>query len=310
MVSRTVTSGSKRAILLLVLAAAMLPATASARLRVVTTTQDPGSIVKAIGGDRVAVTTLCKGFQDPHFLDAKPSYMLELNEADLLVVIGLGLEIGSVPTLTTGARNDKVLPGKAGFLDLSTGITPLEVLPIADRSQGDIHPNGNPHYWSDPENGRIMAREIGARLDQLDPDGKATYDANLAAWEKQLDAKEALWAAQMAPLKGAKIVTYHESWPYFARRYDLEIVDQVEPKPGIPPTPAHTLDLIRLMQDQKVKIILMESFYDAKVAQLIADKTGARLLVVPGSVHGDPGVPDYFALIDEIVAELSKTAKS
>src|SRR4051812_25942961 len=184
--------------LTLLAAAALFAAPARAKLNVVTTTQDPAAIIRAIGGDRVNVKALCKGYQDPHFLDAKPTFMVDLNRADLFEVIGLDLEIGYSPSLIAGAHNEKIAVGQPGYLDLSQGITPLELVPIADRAQGDIHPNGNPHYWLDPENGRLMARSIAARLSQIDPEGKATYDANLAAFEKQLTAKESEWSAKMA----------------------------------------------------------------------------------------------------------------
>ncbi|HVO29720.1 MAG TPA: zinc ABC transporter substrate-binding protein, partial [bacterium] len=157
----------------------------AAKIKVVTTTQDPAALTRAIGGDRVEVTALCKGFQDPHFLDAKPSYALTIHKANLVEEIGLELEVGYLPSLVPQSRNPEVQAGTKGFLDLSAGITPIEIVPVADRSEGDVHPNGNPHYWLDPENGRIMAREIAARLADVDPSGKATYEKNLADFEKQ-----------------------------------------------------------------------------------------------------------------------------
>ncbi len=279
---------------------------ALAKVNIVTTTQDPAALARAVGGDHVDVTALAKGYQDPHFLEAKPSYMVKLNRADLVVVIGLDLEAGYLSALLAGARNEKVMPGQKGFLDLGTVIQPLEVVPMADRSQGDIHPNGNPHYWLDPENARLMARAIAARLDDVDPQHKADYDKNLADFEKKLGEKEAEWQQRMAPLKGQGVVTYHRSWSYFARRYDLTVVDFIEPKPGIPPTPAHTLEVIRTMQGRGVRIILMENFYDSQVADFIAQKTGAKVVVVPNSVNGDKGVDTYFDLLDRITGELSK----
>ncbi len=282
---------------------------AQAKLKVVATTQDPAAITRAIGGDRVTVSALCKGYQDPHFLDAKPSYMLELNKADLVESIGLDLEIGYISSLVAGSRNPKIVLGKPGYLDLSGTIQPLEVVPAADRGQGDIHPNGNPHYWVDPESGRLMAREIAARLGELDPAGKEVYSKNLADFEKQLDVKEAEWSKKMAPLANSSIVAFHKSWSYFAKRYSLNIVDFVEPKPGIPPNPAHTLELIKMMKAKNVKVILMENFYDTKVPQLIAEKTGARLVTVPNSVNGEESVKTYFDLFDRIVGELEKASK-
>jgi zinc/manganese transport system substrate-binding protein len=294
--------------LLLAISASAIALPAQAKLKVVTTTQDPGAITRAIGGDRVSVTSLCKGYQDPHFLDAKPSFMLELNKADLMEVIGLDLEIGYVPSLVQGARNPKIQPGQDGYLDLSQFITPLEVIAVADRGQGDIHPNGNPHYWTDPENGRLMARGIAERLTKLDPGGKDVYAKNLADFEKQLDAKEAEWAKAMEPLKGKPIITYHKSWSYFAKRYDLDVVGFVEPKPGIPPTPAHTLEIIKLVQEKGAKVILMESFYDKRVPDLMAAKSGAHVASVPNSVGGEDGVNDYFGLFDKIVGTVAKAA--
>ncbi|HUJ26815.1 MAG TPA: metal ABC transporter substrate-binding protein [Myxococcales bacterium] len=285
-------------------ALALLAAPAWAKLNVVTTTQDPAAIVRAIGGDRVEVKALCKGYQDPHFLDAKPTFMVALNRADLFVVIGLDLEIGYAPSLIAGSHNDAVVPGQPGYLDLSRFITPLEVVPVADRSQGDIHPNGNPHYWLDPENGRLMARGIAAKLGELDAEGKAMYDANLAAFEKELTAKEAEWAAKMKPLSGDSVVTFHKSWSYFARRYNLEVVGTVEPKPGIPPTAQHTLEVIKIVRQHNVKIVLMENFYDRRMPDLIASNTSAKVVQVPNSVGGEESVKTYFDLFDRITGSI------
>jgi zinc/manganese transport system substrate-binding protein len=290
------------------LAVALLPHIAHAKLRVVTTTQDPAAITRAIGGDRVSVTPLAKGYQDPHFLDAKPSYMLELNRADLVEAIGLELEIGYLPSLLAGARNPKVLPGQPGFLDLSTAITPLEVKPTADRSQGDIHPSGNPHYWLDPENGRKMAAAIAERLTALDASGKDVFTANLAAFNTELDARMLVWKDRMAPLKGKPIVTFHASWPYFARAFGVEVVAFVEPKPGIPPSANHTVEVIKRMQADNVKILLIENFYDARVPKLIASKVSGSVVQVPNSVAGEDKVKTYFDLFDRITNALAEAA--
>lgn len=278
---------------------------ALAKLNVVTTTQDPAAITRAIGGDRVNVKALAKGYQDPHFVDAKPTYMVDLNRADLFEIIGLDLEIGYAPSLITGAHNDKIKPGQPGYLDLSQFIHPLEVVAAADRGQGDIHPAGNPHYWLDPENGRLMARGIAARLTELDPEGKAAYSANLAAFEKTLTAKEDEWAKKLARLSGQPVITYHRSWSYFANRYKLAVVEFVEPKPGIPPTPGHTLELIKLVQSRGIKLILMELFYDKRYPELIASKTPVKIAAVPNSVGGTEQVRTYFELFDAIVGAVS-----
>lgn len=279
---------------------------AAAALRVVATTNDPAAIARAVGGDRVQVKALAKGYQDPHFLDPKPTFMVELNRAALLISVGLDLEVGYLQALISGAHNDRLAPGEPGFLDLSQSVAPIEVVPQADRSQGDIHPNGNPHYWLDPENGRLMARAIAARLTQLDPAGKDTFAANLAAFEKALTAREEVWAKALAPLAGKPIITYHRSWSYFAKRYQLEVAGFVEPKPGIPPTPMHTLEMIKLAQARSVPLVLMENFYDPRPAKLIESKSSAKVAIVPNSVTGVEAAKDYLALFDTIVGTITQ----
>lgn len=289
------------ALTLLPLAALLAASPSLAALRIVSTTQDPAALARAIGGERVEVKALAKGFQDPHFLDPKPTYMVELNKAHLLLVVGLDMEAGYLQPLISGAHNDRISIGAPGFLDMSTLITPLEPVAVADRAQGDIHPRGNPHYWLDPENGRLLARGLAARLTQLDPEGKDVYAKNLAAFEQRLDQKLLEWAKAMAPLAGQPILTYHRSWSYFARRFKLEVVDFVEPKPGIPATPMHTLSVIKLAQTRGVKLVLMENFYDVRPARLIESKSGAKVAVVPNSVNGVEEAKDYFGLFDVIV---------
>ncbi|MDP2343218.1 MAG: metal ABC transporter substrate-binding protein [Deltaproteobacteria bacterium] len=278
-----------------------LAALTLAKLTVVTTTQDPAAITRAIGGDRVDVTALCKGYQDPHFLDAKPSYMLALNKADLVEAIGLEFEIGWLPSLLNGARNARVTPGNPGYLDLSTLVRPLDVMPNADRAGGDVHAFGNPHYWLDPENGRLMARGIAARLSSLDPAGAATYAANLKAFEATLDVKQAAWSKAMAPLAGQPIVTFHRSWTYFAARYGLKVVAFVEPKPGSQPTAQHTIEVINIVREQNAKVLLMENFYDRRSPDQIAAHSGAKVVFVPSMVAGTDKVTSYFDLFDVVV---------
>lgn len=282
------------------------PGVASAKkINIVTTTPDPGSITEAIGGNRVRVTSLAKGYQDPHFLEAKPSYMLALNKADLVMYIGLDLEIAYLPSLLQGARNAKIQTGKPGNLNLSSAITPLGGTGgVVDRSRGDLHPKGNPHYWLDPENARAMAKAIAARLIEIDPDGKQTYEANLAEFEKKLDAREDVWKERMAPLANMPIITYHTSWDYFVRRYQIDVVGHVEPKPGVPPSPAHTLELIKTARAKNASVILMEVFYDERVPDLVASKSNARVVSVANSVGGDDESGDYFALMDHITRSL------
>ena len=195
---------------------------AEAKLRVVSSLEDFSSLAQSIGGDRVDTFALARGYQDPHFVDAKPSFVLQLSRADLLIVAGLELEIGYLPPLIDQSRNDKIHPGNPGYLDASVGCDILQrPTTQVTRAMGDVHPYGNPHYWTDPQNGRVVARAIAARLSQLDPAGAATYQKNLAAFESRLTQKEAEWKAKMAPFAGTKIVTFHDSWPNFAKAFNL-----------------------------------------------------------------------------------------
>jgi ABC-type Zn uptake system ZnuABC Zn-binding protein ZnuA len=272
---------------------------AEAKIRVVTSLQDLASIAQAVGGDRIDTFALAKGYQDPHFVDAKPSFVLQLSRADLLIVAGLELEIGYLPPLIDQSRNDKIHPGNRGYLDASAGCDILQ-RPTAQvtRAEGDVHPFGNPHYWTDPDNGRVIARAIAARLSQLDPAGSAVYQKNLAAFEQRLTQKDAEWKAKMAPYAGTKVVTFHNSWPNFAKRFKLDVVGHIEPKPGIPPTPSHTLEIINLIQAQKVPVILVEPYFDKKTPNFIAGKTGAKVVTFYPSVGGTPAIKDYFSLFD------------
>jgi len=270
-----------------------------ARLKVVTTLQDLASLADAVGGDRIETFALVKGYQDPHFVDAKPSFILKLSHADLLIAAGLELEIGYLPPLLDQSRNAKIHLGSPGYLDASTGCEILNrPTQQVTRAFGDVHPYGNPHFWTDPENGRIIARSIAAKLAELDPSGRDAYTANLAAFEGRLTEKEKEWAAKMAPFAGVKIVTFHDSWPNIARRYGLNIVGHIEPKPGIPPSPTHTLEIINLIMTDKIPLILVEPYFDLKTPKFIAEKTGATVLSFYPSVGGVPEIKDYFALFD------------
>jgi ABC-type Zn uptake system ZnuABC Zn-binding protein ZnuA len=276
-----------------------LAAAAQAKVRIVSTLQDFASIAQAIGGDRVETTSLAKGYQDPHFVDAKPSFVLQLSRADLLIAAGLELEIGYLPPLIDQSRNDKIHPGNPGYLDASVGCDILQ-RPAGQvtRAMGDVHPYGNPHYWTDPANGHVIARAIAARLSQLDPAGRDSYAKNLAAFEQHLAAKEKEWDARMAPYAGTKVVTFHDSWPNFAKRFKLQVVGHVEPKPGIPPSPTHTLEIINLITGQKVPAILVEPYFDLKTPKSIAEKTGVAVVTLYPSVGGTPAIKDYFSLFD------------
>jgi len=275
---------------------------AHAKLRVVTSLQDLASIADAVGGDRVETFALARGYQDPHFVDAKPSFIVKLSRADLLIAAGLELEIGYLPPLIDQSRNDRIHPGSAGYLDASAGCDILQrPTQVVTRAMGDVHPYGNPHYWTDPENGRVIARAIASKLSELDPAGKAAFAGNLAAFEAKLTAKEREWDAKMAPFAGTPVVTFHESWPNFAKRFKLEIVGTVEPKPGIPPSPTHTLEIINLTTQDKVPAILVEPYFDRKTPDYIAEKTGAAVVTFYPSVGGIPELRTYFDVFDRNV---------
>ena len=283
----------------------------SSKLKVLTTTEDLKSIAEYIGGDRVTVNSLARGYQDPHYLEAKPSFMMKAKNADLFIRIGLELEIGYEELIIDGSRNQKIRIGQPGHLDASEGVSLLEVPTTTkvDRSMGDVHPMGNPHYWLDPENVKIVARNIANRLSELSPDNSRYFQGNLAAFDKKMDEKMVEWDGKMKPFKNSKIAIYHRSWPYFADRFGLVVACELEPKPGIPPSPKHLKEVIDIMKRDKIKVILMEVFYDEKPAQFVAGQTGTKVIIVPNSVGGSKEVKDYFSLIDTIIDKLVKGLK-
>jgi zinc/manganese transport system substrate-binding protein len=277
-------------------------------LHVVSSIPTLGSLAKEVGGARIEVESLAKGYQDPHFVEAKPSLMLVLNRADLLLHVGLELEIGWLPPLVLGSRNPKIQPGELGNLDCSRSIPVLDVPTTKlDRSMGDIHPQGNPHYWLPPANAKIIAREIAERLQELDPDGRAEYGKNLAAFNKRVDAKAREWAPMTVKLKGVKVATYHKSWSYVSQWLGLQEVGYVEPKPGIPPDPQHLARLITVMKQEGAKLLMMENFYNKSVATLVAEKAGAKLLTLPTDVGATPEIKDWFSLVETVLKALSSS---
>lgn len=274
-------------------------------LRVVTTTEDLAAIARELGGPLVEVESLTRGLQDPHFLEARPSLMLKTSRANLFIQVGLGLEAGWAPALLVGARNPGIQPGTSGHLDASRDIKALEIPsgPV-DRSQGDVHAFGNPHYWLDPENGRIISQNIARSLIGLLPDRSQIIDQNQKAFAHSLDVASIRWKTRMKPYEGAKVVTYHNSWTYFARRFGLDVVGYVEPKPGIPPSPAHINQLMTLMKQEKVRLIVMEPYFSRSIPELLSRETGAKVLVLPPSVGGAEGVKTYMDLFDHLIGRL------
>ena len=283
---------------------------AEAKVRVVATVPDLAAIALAVGGDRAEVITLALPTQDPHFVDARPHLALKLNRANLLLTVGLELETGWLPTLLTGARNSKIQSGNLGHLDCST-LARLKEIPRQkiDRSMGDIHPGGNPHYLTDPDNAGRVAQGIAARLTRLDPDGKAAYAQNRVRFAKQLKAARARWASRLKPHAGTPVVPYHKSWIYFVEAMGLRAVAHMEPKPGIPPNARHVLKVIRAMKANKVQVMLQEEYYPDRTAKLVASKTGARLLILQGGTHLRQG-DSYLKRMDRMVEALLGALKA
>src|SRR2546425_13101973 len=287
------------------------PARAAGKMYIVTSTTDLASLAQEVGGDRVEVESIARGYQDPHFVEAKPSFLLKLKHADLLIMVGLQLEIGWLPPLITQCGNPKIQPAAPGYLDASQFATILEI-PTSQitRAMGDVHPLGNPHYWLDPENGKRIAKEIADKLGEFRQNDRGYFQQQLESFTTRLDQAEKRWLSMMAPFKGTKLVTYHRSFPNFADRFGLDIVGYVEPRPGIPPTPSHTLDLINEMKRQSVKIVLVEPYFDLKTPNAIGRDTGAKVLMMPPSVGGVKEVTDYFKLFDYDINLLVSALKS
>lgn len=290
----------KKLIIPAVIAVTLLgSANAFAALKVITTTQDLESLTREVGGDKVTVESLAKGYQDPHFVEAKPSFILKLHSADLLVAVGRELEIGWLPPLINQSRNTRIQPNADRYLDASLTAKILEI-PTGQitRAMGDVHPSGNPHYWLSPDNGRRIAQEIQKKLAEISPGDAAYFAQRYADFDRRLAEAEKRWHAAMAPYKGVKVATYHRSWPNFTDAFGLDVIGYVEPKPGIPPSPSHTLELIQEMKRQQVKIIMVEPYFDRKTPDAIARETGAQVIVLAPSVGGASEVTDYFKLFD------------
>jgi zinc/manganese transport system substrate-binding protein len=287
-------------------AATLVAMPAGAQLKVVTSTTDLYDIAKAVGGNRITATHIGEGYQDPHFIEAKPSFVLQLRNADVWAFVGLDLEIGWMPLLLDGARNPKIKMGAPGYVDVSRAIPLLDVPSgNVDRSQGDVHPLGNPHYWLDPENGRRIARLFKNKFTELDPAGASAYAANERNFEARLNTIERTWSAELSKIKGEPVVAWHTSWRYFAEYTKMNIVGFMEPKPGVPPSPAHLAGLIQTMKRTGAKVIVMEPFYDKKTADFVASKTGAKVLILPPSVGGVKGVGDYISVMDYDIKQLA-----
>ena len=285
---------------------------AAKKLFIVTTIPDLASIAREVGGNYVETFSIAKGYQDPHFVDPKPSYMMKLQKADVFIQVGLDLEIGWVPSLLDGARNPDILPGGKGYIDASQNVPLLEI-PVGDptklRAQGDIHVYGNPHYWLDPLRGKIIAENIYNVLARLRPEYSKAFARNLAVFKEKIDRKTAEWIKRMQPYEGTKIVAFHNSWPYLEERFPFDIIAFIEPKPGIPPTPRHLIRVIRTMKEHDVRVIIISPYYSKKSSQLVASRTGAILVELAGSVGAEPGIDTYFDLFEYNISKLIEAFK-
>ncbi|MFN0149521.1 MAG: metal ABC transporter substrate-binding protein [bacterium] len=278
----------------------------AAPLRVVTTTEDIAAIAREVGGGLIEVEALARGYQDPHFVDAKPSFLVKLSKADLFVQVGGELEVGWVPVLLNNARNPRVAPGGKGFVDASANVQKLEVPANVTRAAGDVHPYGNPHTWLAPANGALIAATLRDAFSAAAPEHAAEFASRTADFERRLAEKRAVWEAKAKAigLTGAPVVTYHRSWTYFAAAFGCDVVDFVEPRPGVPPTPSHIRELENLMRIKSVKILIVEPYFDVKLPEKIARDTGATLVILPPSVGAEPAIKTYFDLFDRQLAIL------
>jgi ABC-type Zn uptake system ZnuABC Zn-binding protein ZnuA len=313
-------------------------------VKVVTTTSDLASIAESIGGDIVKVSSLQDGKRDPHFLQAKPSYIVKARKADLWIRIGMELEIGYEPVILDASRNTRIHVGNIGHLDASEKVIRLDIpTQKIDRSMGDVHPEGNPHYWLDPYNGRIIAEEIAERLQKLDPENTKVYEKNLMMFHKKLDeamfgveavttmggiqlwelqksgelentsAEKGIklggWFEKLEPYRKNKIGSHHRSWNYLLNRFELELAVELESKPGIPPTAQHLNDVVETVKKQKVKAFLVEPFYSRKAADLVAERTDAKVIICPNATGGGSGADDYISMLDNAISLLAETLK-
>ncbi|MDD8018660.1 MAG: metal ABC transporter substrate-binding protein [Bacteroidota bacterium] len=274
------------------------------QIKIVTTIPDLKSIAEQIGGERVDAFSIATGYQNPHFVDPKPSYILKLAKADMFITVGLDLEIGWVPPLLNSARNAKIQKGGEGYVDASINIPLLQVPTSVNRGEGDIHIYGNPHYWLDPLNGKIIAQNIYNALARLDPEHQSEFQARLKKFNETIDVKIKEWESKLAKYKNTKVIVYHNEWPYFEQRFGLKIVDFLEPKPGIPPTPSQLAKIIGIMKRENLKIIINSPYFTSEATDLVARNSGGKVVTLATSVGAYPSIKNYFDLFDYNVYQL------
>jgi ABC-type Zn uptake system ZnuABC Zn-binding protein ZnuA len=273
-------------------------------INVVTTTTDLKSITQFIGNNKVDVTSIAEGFQNPHFVDPKPSYIIKLSKADMFVTVGLDLETGWSPQLLSSSRNPKIQKGSNGYVDASVGVNLMQVPSSVNRGEGDIHIYGNPHYWLDPVNGKQIAKNICNGLEKISPENKAFFEANLQAFNNRIDLKLEEWAMKMSPYKDSKIIAYHNEWCYFENRFGIIIVDFLEPKPGIPPTPTQLVKIISEIKSNTIKVIISSPYFTTSSSDVVSQQTGAKTVILGTSVGAFDSIKDYFDLFDYDIDKL------
>lgn len=278
-------------------------------IHVVTTTQDTKSIAEMIGGNKVDLFAIATGYQNPHFVDPKPSYIIKLSNADLYVTLGLDLEAGWSPSLLTSSKNKKIQKGSDGYVDASMSVNLMQVPSSINRAEGDIHAFGNPHYWLDPLNGKIIARNICNGLEKISPENKDYFETNLKTFNAQIDTRIKVWTSTMSSFKGAKVIAYHNEWCYFENRFGLKIVDFMEPKPGIPPTPSQLVKIIKEVKENNIKVIITSPYFSTSSSDVVTKQTGSKTLILATSVGAFDGIKNYFDLFDYNIKLLSTSLK-
>jgi zinc/manganese transport system substrate-binding protein len=268
------------------------------KIIVVTTTSDLKSITEFIGAEKVDVSSIATGFQNPHFVDPKPSYIIKLSKAELFVTVGLDLETGWSPQLLTSSRNPKIQRGSNGYVDASVGVTLLQVPSSINRGEGDIHIYGNPHYWLDPVNAKQIAKNICDGLEKISPENTAFFEANLKAFNTKIDLKLKEWTMKISPYCGVKLIAYHNEWCYFEQRFGLKIVDFMEPKPGIPPTPSQLVKIISEVKSNMIKVIISSPYFTTSSSDVVSKQTGAKTIILGTSVGAFDSIKNYFDLFD------------
>ncbi len=300
----------KLSITILLTTLAACTGTARAKLNVVTTLADYAAIAREIGGDHVEITSMAKPTEDPHFVDARPSFVVKLRAADILIEGGAELEVGWLPPLLQTARNSKLETGAVGRVQASEGIRLLDVPATLSRAAGDVHASGNPHFMIDPIIAKAVAAHIARAFATADPANAASYVTNEKKFESTIDAKLQEWGKALLPFRGQHLAAYHDDWLYFARRFGFEVDVFLEPKPGVPPSPKHLAEVIGQIKSVHIKAILVEPFHNRKIAEKVASSTGAH--VVDGAQYPEalPNTATYVQLIDVLVARLTTALKN